>query len=243
LLLSFSWIIKMTKFNLNNKQLLKLYQVKNIESQDEFLQLLEDTLVDSSKRICTSRKKNTLAKNFAKLCESAKKGFNDPESLKKHIKLLEKILEDDITCRIVEHLDLQGFRASHESDHNGHVDILVQSDDKVYTWLGEAKLYKGSKYSEKGLYQLVSDYSTGAENESGGVLLYLNETRLRVKEIMSEWRSHLTSLSVDENNRLENLTFEPKKGTSAIFYTSHAHHRSGDPYRIRHCCLDIRAEF
>ena len=233
----------MTKFNLNNDQVSKLYQVKNIESQDEFLSLLENALVDSSRRICTSRKKNTLAKNFTKLCESAKNGFSDSKSLKSHIKLLEKVLEDDITCRIVEHLDLQGFHASHESDHNGHVDILVQTDDKVYTWLGEAKLYKGSRYSEKGLYQLVSDYSTGAENESGGVLLYLNETRLQVKEIMNEWQSHLTNLSVDLTNRLEGLTFEPKKGTSAIFYTNHIHHRSGDPYRIRHCCLDIRAEF
>lgn len=233
----------MTKFNLNNDQVLKLYQVKNIESQDEFLLLLESALVDSSRRICTSRKKNTLAKNFTKLCESAEKGFRDPKELKNHLKLLEKVLEDDITCRVVEHLDLQGFRASHESDHNGHVDILVQSDDKAYTWLGEAKLYNGSKYSEKGLYQLVSDYSTGAENESGGVLLYLNGTRLQVKEIMHEWQSHLTSLSADKNNRLESLTFEPKKGTSAIFYTSHIHHRSGDPYRIRHSCLDIRAEF
>lgn len=233
----------MTKFNFNNDQVLKLYQAKNIESQDDFLQLLEGALVDSSRRICTSRKKNTLAKNFSKLCESAKKGFSDPEKLTNHIKLLEKILEDDITCRMVEHLDLQGFHASHESDHNGHVDILVQSDDKAFTWLGEAKLYKGSKYSEKGLYQLVSDYSTGAENESGGVLLYLNDTRLKVKEIMGEWQTHLTGLSADVNNRLEGLTFEPKKGTSSIFYTNHTHHRSGDPYRIRHCCLDIRIEF
>lgn len=233
----------MTKFNLNNDQVSKLYQSKNFESQDDFLLLLETVLVDSSRRICTSRKKNSFAKNFAKLCESAKKGFSNSDDLKNHIKLLEKVLEDDITCRIVEHLDIQGFRASHESDHNGHVDILVQSDDKAYTWLGEAKLYKGSKYSERGLYQLVDDYSSGMENESGGVLLYLNETRLQVKEIMGEWQSHLTSLSADKNNRLEGLTFEPKKGTSTIFYTSHIHHRSGDPYRIRHCCLDIRAEF
>ena len=96
----------MTKFNLNNDQVSKLYQVKNIESQDEFLLLLENALVDSSRRICTSRKKNTLAKNFTKLCESAKNGFSDSKSLKSHIKLLEKVLEDDITCRIVEHLDL-----------------------------------------------------------------------------------------------------------------------------------------
>ena len=47
----------MTKFNLNNDQVSKLYQVKNIESQDEFLLLLENALVDSSRRICTSRKK------------------------------------------------------------------------------------------------------------------------------------------------------------------------------------------
>lgn len=233
----------MTRYNLNNDQVLKLYQIKNIESQEEFLSLLENALVDSSRRICTSRKKNTLAKNFTKLCESAKNGFGDSKKLETHIQLLEKVLEDDITCRIVEHLDLQGFRASHESDHNGHVDILVQSDDKTYTWLGEAKLYKGSRYSEKGLYQLVSDYSTGMENESGGVLLYLNGTRLQVKEIMDEWQSHLTGLSVDSTNRLEGLTFEPKQGTSAIFYTNHIHHRSGDPYRIRHCCLDIRTEF
>ena len=52
----------MTKFNLNNDQVSKLYQVKNIESQDDFLLLLENALVDSSRRICTSRKKNTLAK-------------------------------------------------------------------------------------------------------------------------------------------------------------------------------------
>lgn len=218
-----------------------------VDSHDRFLELLEDKLTELSIVVCSSAKKNSSIENYKSLL-----AYSDdivcPIKKKSYIANLEKKLEDGISIQLIGLLNQNGFDAGHEDFHNGHVDIVIRSKNKKFTWLGEAKLYGGNKYSEKGLYQLINDYSLGHLNESGGVLIYLNSTQYSVKNVMQNWDSHLKELSKDSKNRLDHFTSEFKKNEngqqdSSIFFSTHEHHRSGDPYKIRHCCLDIRIDF
>ena len=233
----------MTSINFNDPAVLQLYRIRHVDSYEEFLQLFEAVLDEASERICSNVNKNSEVKNFKELYASAQNNILDIGEFKKHVGLLQRKLEDDISCRIVDFLDSKGFISTHDPNNKGHVDILVQNQSKKFKWIGEAKLYGGDKYHEKGLYQLINDYSTGRKFESGGVLIYLNKTQYSVKEVMQSWDAHLKELAKDPNNRLENFTSEFDEHTSSIFYSRHTHHRSGDPYRIRHCCLDIRIDF
>ncbi|WP_218945297.1 hypothetical protein [Acinetobacter sp. YH12239] len=230
-----------------NPMIQTLSEIIYVDSHDRFLELLEDKLTELSTLVCATAKKNTSVENYKSLF-----AYSDeiacPIKRKSYIADLEKKLEDDISIQLINLLNQNGFDAGHEDFHNGHVDIVIKSHNKKFKWLGEAKLYGGNKYSEKGLYQLINDYSLGKLNESGGVLIYLNSTQYSVKKVMQNWDSHLKELSKDTSNRLNSFTSEFKidkegKQDSSIFYSTHEHHRSGDPYRIRHCCLDIRIDF
>ncbi|MHA3891091.1 hypothetical protein [Acinetobacter sp. GXMZU3951] len=220
-----------------------LIKIINVDSHEEFLNLLEDKLVLASEKVCSSAKKNSSVKTFNELCDSAKRNIQDPKELKLHLELLEKKLEDDISCQIAHMLDESGFIAEHDPNHNGHVDILVRSQNKKFKWLGEAKLYGGKKYSEKGLYQLVNDYSLGNPNESGGVLIYLNSTQYNVMEVVTQWQEYLQEISIDSAARLKNFTYNYRADYPLIFISEHDHHKTGIKYKIRHCCLDIRIDF
>lgn len=237
----------MTKFDSGNFHSHPLVQqftnIVYVDSHEEFLLLLEEKLVEISNKISASSKKKSVIVNYEELLKFGQSHVTTPKEFKRYKDLLEKTLEDDISTQISHMLEEAGFLSSHEPDHNGHVDLLVQSQNKKFKWLGEAKLYDGNKYHQKGLYQLIDDYSLGTQNESGGVLIYLNSTQYTVKEVMLSWEAYLKELSKDPLNRLKNFSSEFKEGTSAIFYSNHEHHRSGDPYRIRHCCLDIRINF
>ncbi|MFW2162758.1 hypothetical protein ACG93T_15520 [Acinetobacter beijerinckii] len=233
----------MTRISMKDPFVLQLYKIRNVKKYDEFLELLEEVLNEAAERIYSSLNKNSVVSTFKDLCESAEKNIKDVDELKKHIVLLQKKLEDDISCRIVDHLDAKGFVSSHDPNNKGHVDILVQNQSKKFKWIGEAKLYDGNRYHQKGLYQLINDYSSGGKFESGGVLIYLNKTQYSVKDEMQSWDAHLKELAKDPNNRLVNFDSKFDEDTSSIFYSQHTHHRSGDPYRIRHCCLDIRIDF
>lgn len=225
----------------------KFTEIIFVDNHERFLELLEDKLTELSTIVCASAKKNSTVENY-KALYAYNTQIECPDSRKKYINELEKKLEDGISLQLIDLLNQSGFDACHEEFHNGHVDIVIRSNNKKFKWLGEAKLYGGNKYSEKGLYQLLNDYSLGRLNESGGVLIYLNSTKYSVKKVMQNWDLYLKELSKDPNNRLEYFNSEFKKNKegkvdSSIFFSTHEHHRSGDPYPIRHCCLDIRIDF
>lgn len=226
----------------NHPLIRKFTEIIFVDTHERFLELLEEKLIEISTTICSSAKKISTVANYQTLSN-----YQDQivclQERKQYLNDLEKKLEDDISIQIVNLLNQSGFDASHEEYHLGHVDIVVKSKNHKFKWLGEAKLYGGNKYSEKGLYQLINDYSLGNPNESGGVLIYINSTQYKVTQILAQWQEYLENLSEDKKNRLENLSCTYNADYPLVFFSEHEHHRTGLKYKIRHCCLDIRIDF
>lgn len=76
-----------------------------------------------------------------------------------------------LTAVVVAFLNIPGLKVTQEEHSNGHVDITIEAEHCVPARrkLGEAKIYAGPSYHEKGLEQLIGRYSTGREIR--GVLL------------------------------------------------------------------------
>ncbi|WP_312050161.1 hypothetical protein [Acinetobacter courvalinii] len=229
----------MTNFNLGNPLIAGFSQLK-FQNHDNFLDELYATIDRACMKIAASSKKISRRENLSEIYEIIKKlDVNDQKVLKSFI---EKTLEDDISLRIVDIIteDFR-FRASHDHYHNGHVDIHVQSSDLQHIWLGEAKIYSGNKYNQQGLSQLVHDYSKGGKNESGGILIYVDSTSLTIESIIDSWKTRLTTLSMDPENKLTGLVTELDPTDNCILHTKHNHHLSGRTYRIKHFCVDLRS--
>lgn len=79
--------------------------------------------------------------------------------------------EDQITFHIISQFNALGFRATHDLQIGGHVDICVEHED--YLWLAEAKIHSGYTNLQRGWEQLVSRYSTGMEGEDDGAFFDL----------------------------------------------------------------------
>lgn len=95
----------MTSINFNDPAVLQLYRIRHVDSYEEFLQLFEAVLDEASERICSNVNKNSEVKNFKELYASAQNIILDIGEFKKHVGLLQRKLEDDISCRIVDFLD------------------------------------------------------------------------------------------------------------------------------------------
>lgn len=80
-----------------------------------------------------------------------------------------------------------GYKASHDTFHNGHVDIYVQY--KHFIWLGEAKIYGSPTKVFDGFLQLTTRYSSSSsDNYHGGMLIYIQDTKLSSIEILDGWK-------------------------------------------------------
>lgn len=102
---------------------------------------------------------------------------------------LKREKEERITHQIAVILEGIGWDVATEPDHNGHVDIRVQSVNRRLVWIAEAKRHQGSKKLEEGLRQLFG-YFTGRELHAG-FLVYI-QTKNPGRAVRS-WRDHLAS--------------------------------------------------
>jgi len=134
--------------------------------------------------------------------------------------------EDRTTIDIVNQLSCLGYTTSHDTKRGGHVDILVNKG--VYTWIGEAKIYRGCEYIWQGFLQLITRYSTGDYNQrDGGLLIYINN-HPDAKSIMDEWKKHLSEKKlIDYEDNI--CLIRPLS-----FFSSHKHDKSGQPFKVRH---------
>lgn len=64
----------------------------------------------------------------------------------KHFYQDKKWGEDELTACIITFLKGRLYDVEHDTQHGGHVDILVKHQRGKFEWIGEAKLWDGPKY-------------------------------------------------------------------------------------------------
>lgn len=204
------------------------------------MEQLYKTIDRACRKIAYSSKKISYRQDLSKIYEIIDKLEKEDQIILKDF--IERTLEDDISLRIVDIItEDKRFKAAHDFYNNGHVDIHVQSEDYEHTWLGEAKLYSGNKYTQQGLCQLVHDYSKGLKNESGGILIYVDSTNLTTPRIITNWKDRLLDLAKDPAQKLIDLQVINDEDDNSVLYSEHKHHLSERQYKIRHFCLDLRS--
>ena len=95
-------------------------------------------------------------------------------------------------------------------------------------WYGEAKIWNGVTYLQKGINQLLTRYASGREKNLG-FLVYFRFPGMTGK--MSEWLSHLNLQSdVDSHNSIITNEF--------IFSTTHLH-SAGTKIEVKHFAINV----
>lgn len=146
--------------------------------------------------------------------------------------------EDELSLIIETQLNGMGYKASHDTFHNGHVDIYVQYHK--FLWLGEAKIYGSPSKIFEGFLQLTTRYSNSSQdNYHGGLLIYVQDTQLPSIEILDGWKDHVSESDRKKAHNYE-ITCEDRTGRNLYFNSSMPHHKSGLPYLIRHLIIDVR---
>ena len=136
--------------------------------------------------------------------------------------------EDRITSDIVLLLRQSGYDATHDTDSRGHVDIRVKN--KIFVWLGEAKIHSNYDWLLEGLKQLHTRYSTGRE-EGSGILIYIKVAN--AKAVIDEWRKKL------ESGRECNLKETSDGSEKLTFWSIHQHEGSGLDISTKHIGVSL----
>ena len=146
--------------------------------------------------------------------------------------LLHDACEELISRYVVRQLERAGYQASCETNHRGHVDMLVRSIDPEYTWLCESKIHR--KYDDliEALNQLTTRYSTGRDRDAGIMIVIRAKACNRV---ISSWRTRL----VDHTDH--KIATIDKRAQNRGFRSSHVL-PSGSKLRVRHFALHMYFE-
>lgn len=145
----------------------------------------------------------------------------------RHLYQKKEFGEDSISMALLTHLKALNYEAEHDPQHGGHCDLLVKSSVIKSEWIGEAKLWKGEKYIEGGLDQLLTRYSTGVPSENkGAILVYVKQENTKSK--LDRWSEHLKTVSSQKNIDLDS-DVHPLR-----FDTTHQHPGSGLDYFVKH---------
>lgn len=133
--------------------------------------------------------------------------------------------EPGLSHLLADSLNLMGWRATAETNNNGHVDVVVEcAFGRHWRYLGECKLYKGYQYHVDGCEQLLG-YCTGRERRAF-CMDFINATDAFKK---------MEKLREDMNKRrpLEQQTTSTEHSIVGAFLTTHAH-KSGAVVEILH---------
>jgi hypothetical protein len=128
-------------------------------------------------------------------------------------------------------LDCSGYRATAETDNNGHVDVVIESRFGSHArYLGECKLHKGYQYHVDGCEQLLG-YCTGREPRAF-CMDFINATDAfeKMKKLRAE---------MDEKRPLKQKAAGADHSILGAFLTSHDH-ESGAVVEILHFGCSVR---
>ncbi|CAD5506727.1 hypothetical protein CDN93_00520 [Escherichia coli] len=149
----------------------------------------------------------------------------------KHMYQTQQWGEDELTSVIIAFLKGRNYDAEHDTQHGGHIDILVKHQLGRFAWIGEAKLWKGPAYILGGWNQLNERYGTGtARDNHGGIIIYCKIKKSG--ERLDDWRKHLqqevadAKITTDEDNPLR-------------FMSTTLHPATNQPYYVRHMVVSL----
>lgn len=152
------------------------------------------------------------------------------------------VSEDFLNRELVRLLNARSYVASHDHDEGGHVDIHVKPGNRLFTWIGEAKLDKGPEYILAGLHQLAERYARGTPGHNcGGILVYFQKDRC--SERFAAWRQRL---EVGVVGNFEQLVVHDCNGRSGLtFQSDFVLKRIGinaPKYQVRHIAVSLFRE-
>lgn len=132
--------------------------------------------------------------------------------------------EEELSNRMISLLRRAGYNASAETDHRGHVDLIVEGGRR-WTWLAECKIHGAYEELREGLRQLLTRYSTG-RSPFGSFIVFIKN--MKGGEVVDKWRG------VVRDERLEGFLYDEDDAERFCFRTSHTHATSGSEYHVRH---------
>jgi len=151
--------------------------------------------------------------------------------LEEHANDLGPNSEDSISTTLTGKLSIDGIiDVTRETNNRGHVDITIKLVQSPRKRLGEAKIYDGYAYHEKGLQQLVERYSTGRER-SGYMFCYVKAPDIKGK--MEKLQADCDACKPFRQN-----TASVKHKEKWAFETRHAH-ASGEDLRVIHFGINL----
>ncbi|GIK35877.1 MAG: hypothetical protein AMXMBFR45_01710 [Gammaproteobacteria bacterium] len=152
--------------------------------------------------------------------------------LESNKKNLEKLDEEGLSAVFAMALTIPGLTVSQETNSNGHVDLTIEA---TYCFpmrkkLGEAKIYDGPVYHEKGLQQLVTRYSTGRECR-GLMIVYVRKAN--IADLVVKLRKHMDSkLPLLQQGATQDYTLKWS------FLSTHKH-SCGDDLQVSHILCNL----
>jgi hypothetical protein len=133
--------------------------------------------------------------------------------------------EPGLSHFVADGLSLMGWRATAETNNNGHADVVVEcAFGGHWKYLGECKIHKGYQYHVDGCGQLLG-YCTGRERRAF-CMDFVNETDAFTK--MKNLRT-----AMDEKLPLEQTAAAADHSILGAFLTTHTH-PSGAVVEILH---------
>ena len=151
--------------------------------------------------------------------------------IKKHMYQDSQWGEDELTSVIITFLKGRLYDAEHDTQHGGHVDILVKHQLGKFEWLGEAKLWDGPKYIHGGWIQLTERYGTGTLRDNhGGMLIFVKQDKSLEK--FQSWEKYLLE-------QVPETKIEKDKLTPLRFMSSNEHPATCLTYQVRHMAVSL----
>jgi hypothetical protein len=144
---------------------------------------------------------------------------------------LHKNSEDSLSTTLAGHMSIKELlNATREENNRGHVDITIKVISTSRKRLGEAKIYGGYAYHEKGMKQLVERYSTGRER-SGYMFCYVKKPN--IKSTME-----MLLADCDTHRPCEQANTARAHSSKWAFETIHGH-ASGEQLRVVHFGVNL----
>lgn len=139
--------------------------------------------------------------------------------------------EESLSHQLAGHLSLRKLiSATRETNTRGHVDITILVTTTARKRLGEAKIYAGYAYHEKGIQQLVERYSTGRER-SGYMFCYVK---------LPDIKGKMEKLQVDcDGCRPCRQSAASIKHRERWAFETHHTHSSGEDLRVVHFGINL----
>lgn len=142
----------------------------------------------------------------------------------------QKDSEDRITLDICICLRQKSiYRATHNSDASGSVDLAVESYSGAYKWIGEAKIFYSVSAVLEGFKQLTTRYSLAAPANRAGLFAYIKQPD--AASCMSNWKVVL------EQQQPTPILRECSRKPALQFFSSHQHVSTGLPFEVWHVAV------